>query len=268
MKSTPFTPVPNTLLEALARVRITGRQFRLILLLLRQTDGYQDSNGNRRKEDHLGPKFLSQKTGLSKENCYHELAKLKALGIVASPAPGVYKVTPPSLWQVSSVTLSVVPDTSQVSSVTPAGVVPDTNLNGSKENPLEKTIKENSTRAARAGDSSEGRSEEKKPPDPRVKEVLRDIEKKLGYQIPNYGKEWAAVKRALTMGYSPEEVRGCWEKMKDFAFWQGKWLPLAKVAENLGEFRAGRLSDRREHGALRGYSEKRGTQRYTPDDQV
>jgi len=78
-------------------------------------------------------------------------------------------------------------------------------------------------------------------PDPRVKEVLSIIVNKTGHDIPSYAKEGAAVKRALAMGFTPEEFVGCWEKMKEFSFWQGKWLPLAKVTENLGEYRAGRL---------------------------
>lgn len=89
-------------------------------------------------------------------------------------------------------------------------------------------------------------------PDPRVKEILGTISEKLGYEIPHYAKEGAAVKRALKMGFSPEQFIGCWDTIKEFSFWQGKWLPLAKVTENLGEFAAGRLKERREYGKERG----------------
>lgn len=82
-----------------------------------------------------------------------------------------------------------------------------------------------------------------KTPDPRIKEILTAITEKAGYQIPNYAKEGQAVKRALQMGFTPEQFLECWQKMKTFAFWTGKWLPLAKVTENLGEFAAGRLTD-------------------------
>lgn len=80
-------------------------------------------------------------------------------------------------------------------------------------------------------------------PDPRIKEILDSIGQKVGYEIANFAKEGAAVKRALTMGFSPQEFIACWEKLKTFAFWKGKWLPLATVTENLGEFVAGRLED-------------------------
>lgn len=72
---------------------------------------------------------------------------------------------------------------------------------------------------------------------------MNTISQKVGYQIPHYAKEGAAVKRALAMRFTPEQFIACWEKMKTFAFWKGKWLPLVKVTENLGEFVAGRLEN-------------------------
>lgn len=80
-------------------------------------------------------------------------------------------------------------------------------------------------------------------PDPRINQILDTIGQKVGYEIANFAKEGAAVKRALKMGFSPEQFIACWEKLKTFAFWKGKWLPLAVVTENLGEFVAGRLED-------------------------
>jgi len=79
---------------------------------------------------------------------------------------------------------------------------------------------------------------------PEVKTILDTISDRVGYQIPSYAKEGVAVKRALKMGFNADQFLSCWETMKGFEFWKGKWLPLAKVTENLGEFAAGRLSDR------------------------
>jgi hypothetical protein len=64
------------------------------------------------------------------------------------------------------------------------------------------------------------------------------------------------------MGYTVEDIVGCWEKMRGFAWWQGKWLPLAKVVENVGEFKAGRLTDGRAT-TRRGYAESRVPTGYT-----
>jgi hypothetical protein len=80
-------------------------------------------------------------------------------------------------------------------------------------------------------------------PDPRVREILRAVEMRLGYPIAHWPKEAAAVKRGLRMGYTPEEILGCWETMRGFAFWKGRWLPMAKVVENLGAYREGTLRE-------------------------
>ena len=83
----------------------------------------------------------------------------------------------------------------------------------------------------------------KEPPDPRVTEVLQAVERQLGYPIAHWAKEAAAVKRGLKMGYTPEEILGCWETMRGFSFWKGQWLPMAKVVENLGAYRKGVLKE-------------------------
>ena len=79
-----FVPNHQETMQALAKTPLNGRQLRLIILIMNQTDGYL------REEDHLGPKFLEERTGIAEENCYHVLAGLKARGIVHGPK-GWYK---------------------------------------------------------------------------------------------------------------------------------------------------------------------------------
>ena len=81
----------------------------------------------------------------------------------------------------------------------------------------------------------------KKTPDPRIKEILDLISNTIGYPIPFYTKEAVAVKRALGLGYSPEQFLDCWQQLKSGRFWRTQWLPLTKVVENLGEFAQGKL---------------------------
>lgn len=80
-------------------------------------------------------------------------------------------------------------------------------------------------------------------PPSEVTQVLSFIKEKIGHEIPYPAKENTAVKRALSMDFTPDEIKGCWELMKGQQFWKDKWLPLAKVTENLGEYRSGRLGD-------------------------
>ncbi len=158
-------------MEALAKAPLTGRQFRLVLLIMNQTDGYLKDT------DHLGPKFLVQRTGMSKANCYHVLAELKSMVIVESPKPGIFKVLPPEHWklptesplsrqagvvkqvspitplqrgvakaeQVSPITpyTDVADNTLPMSPITPLGVADNTKPSLYKENPLKKPSKEN-----------------------------------------------------------------------------------------------------------------------------
>ena len=83
----------------------------------------------------------------------------------------------------------------------------------------------------------------KESSDPRVRVILDMLTAELGYPLPNIPRCAAEIKKALGMGYSVEEFMGCWRTMREFGFWQGKWLPLIKVVENLGEYRAGRLTE-------------------------
>jgi phage replication O-like protein O len=317
--------VPNETLDALARVNLNGREFQMVILLIRQTYGYW------REEDHLGPNFMEQKTYIDRDNCYHVLARLKSLGIVSSPQPGTYRLNPPSQWLpaafrsppirahargrsplpsaavdavrgstllssatvadvtgdstllssatvadvtgdstllssatvadvtgdstlLSSATVAdVTGDSTLLSSATVADVTGDSKSDSSKSNLLNQTL--NPTKIP-DGPSAVGggvvqaphRKKAQGSPDPRVTEVLQAVERRLGYPIAHWAKEAAAVKRGLRMGYTPEEILGCWETMRGFAFWRGRWLPMATVVDNLGAYREGVLMEWRPPG--------------------
>jgi hypothetical protein len=96
----PYTFVPNhtVTIEALARSKLSGRQIRTVLFIMRQTDGYL------RNEDHISPDYFSRKTGISKDHMPHVLTRLKSLSIIAilPGRPPTYSVNPPDLWQQSA----------------------------------------------------------------------------------------------------------------------------------------------------------------------
>jgi len=48
----------------------------------------------------------------------------------------------------------------------------------------------------------------------------------------------------LNLGYTPEQIVGCWEKMRN-GWWKGKELALARVLGNLGEYAKSSHSDGR-----------------------
>ena len=92
----PYSFVPNhtATIEALARSKLSGRQFRMVLFIMRQTDGYL------RNEDRISPTFFARNTGISKGNVPRILASLKKLKIITilPGRPPTYSVNPPGHW--------------------------------------------------------------------------------------------------------------------------------------------------------------------------
>lgn len=96
----PYSFVPNhtPTIEALSRTRLSGREFRIVLFIMRQTDGYL------REEDQISPDFFARKTGIDRRNLGHALRRLIHSGIVRrgdNTNPPTYAVNPPSQWHKS-----------------------------------------------------------------------------------------------------------------------------------------------------------------------
>jgi len=90
-----FCPNHTATIEALARAKFSGRDFRIILLIMRQTDGYL------REEDQISPDYFARKTGLSKSNLSHAIRRLAKLHVITiTPGkPPTYSVNPPTQWK-------------------------------------------------------------------------------------------------------------------------------------------------------------------------
>jgi len=90
-----FVPNHTATMEALARVKLSGREFRIVLFIMRQTNGYL------REEDQISPAFFELKTGIGKDHIPHVLARLQKLGIVTviPGRPPTYSVNPPQRWK-------------------------------------------------------------------------------------------------------------------------------------------------------------------------
>lgn len=96
----PYSFVPNhtATIEALARSKLSGRQIRTVLFIMRQTDGYL------RNEDRISPAYFSRNTGISKDHMPHVLSRLKTLSVIdiLPGRPPTYSVNPPDLWHQSA----------------------------------------------------------------------------------------------------------------------------------------------------------------------
>lgn len=125
------------------------------------------------------------------------------------------------------------PDITPESDTTPARAITDTifTIRTKEEEPMYKKS------VASAQPKQRGQA------DPRVHELLGLLQETQGYPIAHYGQEGKAARRCLAMGYTKEQIIGCWREMHSFAFFQGKPLSLWTVAKSLGEYAAGRLRD-------------------------
>ncbi len=257
----PYTQLENGSLEALARAPFSSREFRVVLAILRLTNGYHLT------ENNISIAYLQQLTGIASNHLYETLKSLAQSQVISYVNGGTLACHGPALWtfppkaspspevglsteppgrggdspdlgpKESRLGTNLVPTWDQKPKAEPAS----SQIVASKENSLKKTPKENkdAQRPVRRASATSS----KVPPDSRVKEVLASVQQEQGYPIVNWGKEGAAVKRALRLEYTPQQVIECWRRMKGFAFWRGKVLPMATVAANLGEFVAGTLTE-------------------------
>ena len=75
--------------------------------------------------------------------------------------------------------------------------------------------------------------------DPRVKPLLVEFEKLVGYPLPNYGQEGTAAKLMLKT-YQPKDILACWKYMqKDNDFWKDKHCGLSSVNKQIGKWLEG-----------------------------
>lgn len=104
-----FVPNHTATMEALAMSSLSGRDFRIVLLILRQTNGYL------REEDQISPAFFARRTGLSKSNLSHAIKRLTHLQVISvKPGrPPTYSVNPPQRWKPEAFVQMDEPDSSK-----------------------------------------------------------------------------------------------------------------------------------------------------------
>lgn len=86
-----FNPYRRKVMGALCLTKLSGTDFRVVLLILAQTDGY------RRTEDKIKPAFFEGKTGLSKGNVRRTVARLRGWHMISKQGQ-FYTVLPPGQW--------------------------------------------------------------------------------------------------------------------------------------------------------------------------
>ena len=86
-----FDPYRKEVMRALCLTKLSGRDFRVLLFILGQTDGYH------RTEDKIKPAFFAERTGMAKSNVRVAISRLRALHMIVKHGQ-FYAVLPPNQW--------------------------------------------------------------------------------------------------------------------------------------------------------------------------
>ena len=86
-----FNALRRDVMMALCLTKLSGTDFRIIILILNQTDAYH------RDEDKIRPAFFVEKTGLAKGNVRRAMARLRNWKIISKQGH-IYTVLSPDKW--------------------------------------------------------------------------------------------------------------------------------------------------------------------------
>ncbi len=113
----------------------------------------------------------------------------------------------------------------------PSGLPPGSESESSHA-PQERTFEARSETAP----AISGKYRQKTGGNPAVDQVLSSIQQLWGQPIVHWGREAKEVKAALARGYKSEEIIQCWQASQQCSRWQGRWMPMSYLVEDLGEF--------------------------------
>ena len=221
----PFTQLENETMEALARASFSAREFRVMLAVIRLTNGFHLT------ETSISLKDLIDLTGLARNHLQATIKRLSQWQVVIYK-DGVVACHGPALWLLphspksglQSQVGTTVPDSpkSGLSQIVPG---PDTKTPALKK--VQRKYKESTPPIP---------PQRGAPPDPRVPEVAQLLEKERGYRSPNHAAEAGALKWMLTQGHSPEDILACWRAIKRDPWWACRELLMTSVRKEIGHW--------------------------------
>lgn len=229
-----FVPNHHETMQALARARLSGREFRLVILILNQTDGYL------REQDTILPTFFQERTGISRAHLSNALARLRQWNIITQQKH-TFKVNFPLHWAPEAFTYSPkTVNSPKTVSHSPKTVNPLTE-NGekqihSKDNTKDNSSKENKGPVPGPDQQAPPSKALKSSADPRVTEIMKTLEKERGWISPAYAAEASAIKWMLCHNFPPEDILACWRAMASDPWWQDKALRMMSVKNQIGNW--------------------------------
>lgn len=209
-------------MEALAKSRLSGREFRLVILILNQTDGYL------REEDQLKPAFIAERTGIPRSHIPHVLKRLRQWKIVWNEGR-TYGLNPPSTWDKQVLTKNgEKPKTAKTLAENGETLAE----NGekqlcTKENLLKKNLKKTGSVSTETSPSLE--TEKRK--------VIKELQERRGYRSGRPAAEAKAISQMLKEGYLAAEQLQCYDAMKSEEYWRDRPLFMMTVRAQIGEYK-------------------------------
>jgi hypothetical protein len=70
-----------------------------------------------------------------------------------------------------------------------------------------------------------------------IKELFAALKERRGYNYPNHSAEAKAIRWMLREGYTPDDILGCYDKLKRKPFWEEKTLAMMSVQKEIGEWK-------------------------------
>jgi len=224
-----FVPNHRETMLALAQAKLSGREFRVVIAILNQTNGYL------REEDQISPEYFSKITGIGKDNLPHVLKKLRQRNIIGQDQHR-FKVLPPSQWLVK------IDEPKGSSKMTKIFVKNDESLVKNDENQIhsKENIYIENIKIPPSGDGKNFVSVRNKIFSSREREkrkIIMTIKERRGFASPRPAAEARAIEWMLKQGYTAEEIVKCYEVMKSEPFWEDRMLFMMSVKSQIGEYK-------------------------------
>jgi len=208
-----FTRISNEVMDHLCCFRIPGEMRLVIDAILRKTYGFN------KKEDRISNSQLVAMTGLKKANVSSVLSRAVQHHLVIQKDNTLAFNKDWEQW-IPFVRVIQKDNSKKLSN----------EITGVMEKDNKKLSKRMDTK------DSKDNIQKKQDADSRIPFILKIIVLDQGYQWANWPQEAAGVKKCLGLGYTPDEIYGCWKWQRN-NFFRGKPLSMQTVAKYLGEYR-------------------------------
>lgn len=209
-----YTRIANELMEALARIRVSGEARQCLDVILRKTYGFN------KKSDFISLSQFSLYTGLPRITCAKNVKKLILLNLVTVTQKGYRGI---NSYRFNKDYSSWRPLPKKVT-VTQKGNLTVTQKGTHKRNIQKKDI------PAKADSPKKD-----KPKDnigTKYFELMVWGENRRGGQFPNRPKQMASIKKMHKAGIGSQKIKDRWEEMELDRWWNEKGFDFKNVADS------------------------------------